>query len=132
MEHHLGRITYFLSEDYGKSLLVSYRIVYFFGLLLVAGAFLKEHHAWLYSRWAQIVIRCGRHSLSVFCVSVVLATLASLLITALNGDIWIQLAATLIGLAALLLIARLEEFRASARRASGALLASSKTRMSVE
>ena len=33
-------------------------------------ALLKQHHQWLESRWAQIVIRSGKHSLSVFCVSV--------------------------------------------------------------
>jgi hypothetical protein len=45
-------------------------IAYFFGLVLVVRALLKQHHQWLESRWAQIVIRSGKHSPSVFCVSV--------------------------------------------------------------
>jgi hypothetical protein len=130
MDHHFGRLAEILRENYGKSLFISYRIAYFFCLVLIAGAFLKDHHQWLESRWARIVICCGRHSLSVFCVSVVLATLASLLVTAINGGIWSQLAASLLGLAILFLLARLQEFRASARRLSGSLPAFSKTNRS--
>jgi hypothetical protein len=132
VNHHFVRLAEILRENYGKSLLISYRIAYFFGLLLLAGAFLKRHREWLDSRWAQTVIRCGRHSLSVFCVSLVLATLASLLISAESGGIWMQLAATLAGLTILFLLARFEEFRTSARRLSGPLPASSKTRTSAD
>ena len=42
VDHHFGRLAEILGENYGKSLLISYRIVYFFGLLLLAGAFLKK------------------------------------------------------------------------------------------
>ena len=79
-----------------------------------------------------MVIRCGKHSLSVFCVSVVLATLASLLLVTASGGIWMQLAATLGGLGVLFLLAQFEEFRASARRLSGALPASSRTYTSAD
>jgi hypothetical protein len=123
IEHHFGRLAEILHEDYGKSLLVSYRIAYFLCVLLVAGAFLKKHREWLGSRWAQVVIRCGRHSLSVFCVTLVLATLASLLLSAAKGGIWMQLLVTLAGLTILFLLARFEEFRVSTRRPSGALSA---------
>lgn len=129
VNHHLARLDRIVQEDYGKSLLLSYRIIYFLCVLLVAGAFLRKHRQWLDSRWAQIVIRCGRHSLSVFCATLVLGNLASLLLAAVKGGIWIQLAATLIGLSALLLIARLEEFRAR-RGLNGPLPASSKTHIS--
>jgi len=127
VDHHLKRLAEILQENYGKSLLISYRIAYFFGLLLVVGALLKAHHQWLESRWALMVIRCGRHSLSVFCVSVVLATLASLILVTTNGGVWTQLALTIAGLALLLLLARFEEFRVSVRGLSGPLGASSKT-----
>lgn len=130
--HHVGRVAQILHEDYGKSLLVSYRIAYFICVLLVAGAFLKRNRELLDSRWAQIVIRCGRHSLSVFCVSLVLATLASLLLSAASGGIWMQLLVTLAGLTIMFLLARFEEFRTSARRLSGPLPASSKTRTSAD
>ncbi len=131
-DHHFARLAAILQEDYGKSLLISYRMAYFFGLLLLAGAFLKEHRQWLDSRLAQIVIRCGKHSLSVFCVSVVLATLASLLLSAAGGGIWMQLAATLAGLPVLFLLARFEESRNPGRSLSGPLPASSKTYMSAD
>lgn len=115
VDHHFGRLAQILRESYGKSLLISYRIAYFFGLLLVAVALLKQHRQWLGGRWAQRVILCGRHSLSVFCVSVVLATLASLLLAAADGGVWMQLAATVAGLAILLGLARFEDARASSR-----------------
>lgn len=124
--HHFIRLASILQENYGKSLLVSYRLAYFCSVLVVAGAFLREHREWLGSGWAQSVIRCGRHSLSVFCVSVVLATIASLLLVSVNGGIFSQLAATLAGLAVLFGLARLEEFR-SAVRSTGPHHASAKT-----
>ena len=130
-DHHLARLAQILQEDYAKPLLVIYRVAYFFCVLVVTGAVLKKHRQWLESRWAQIVIRCGKHSLSVFCVSVVLATLASLLLAAVHGGIWMQLAATLAGLAILFLLSRFEEHRTSARRPTGPRPASSRKRSSV-
>jgi hypothetical protein len=127
--HHFSRLAAILQENYGKSVLISYRIAYFFCLLLLAVVFLKKHHHWLSGRWAVGVIRCGRHSLTVFCASVVLATFASLLLAATHGGIWTQLAATLGGVAILLGLARFKEVGASTRRSTGLLPVSSKTYM---
>jgi hypothetical protein len=127
VDHHFGRLAEILRENYGKSLLISYRIAYFFCLLLVAGALLQNHRQWLEARWAQSVIRCGRHSLSVFCVSVVLATLASLFLAAVHDGIWMQLAATVAGLAILFRLARFEDARASPRSPIAALPVSAET-----
>lgn len=127
--HQFYRLAAILQENYGKSALVSYRIAYFFCLLVLAGAFLKEHRQWLNSRWAVGVIRCGRHSLTIFCASVVLATFASLLLAAVHGGAWTQLAATLGGVAILLSLASFKELGASTRRSTGLLPGSSKTYM---
>lgn len=131
-QHHFYRLATILQENYGKSLLVSYRLAYFVCLLLVAGAFLKTHREWLNNQWAHSVILCGRHSLSVFCVSVVLATLASLLLSAVHGGVWMQLVATIAGLAILFGLARFKEPHLSARRSTGPVPVSAKTYMPAE
>ncbi len=130
--HQFFRLAAILQENYGKTLLISYRLVYFFCLLVVAGAFLEKHRQWLTSRWALGVIRCGRHSLTIFCASVVLATFASLLLAATHGGAWMQLAATLGGVAALLSLARFKELGASARKPTAQRPVSSKTYMSAD
>jgi hypothetical protein len=60
---------------------------------------------------------------------VVLATFASLLLAAVHGGAWTQLAATLGGVAILLSLASFKELGASTRRSTGLLPGSSKTYM---
>src|SRR4029450_8117227 len=50
----------------------------------------------------RLIIRCGQHSLQVFCLGVLLAVLAQILLTAVRDDIAMQLAISVGGIALML------------------------------
>jgi hypothetical protein len=60
-------------------------------------------------RWriAQLVIRCGQHSLQVFCLGIVLSVLGYILLTFFRDNILTQLAIDLVGIVLMIGIAAL-------------------------
>jgi hypothetical protein len=58
-------------------------------------------------RWrvAQLIIRCGQHSLQVFCLGIVLSVLGYILLTFFRDNILTQLAIDLAGIVAMMGIA---------------------------
>jgi hypothetical protein len=54
---------------------------------------------------AQLIIRCGQHSLQVFCLGIVLSVLGYILLTFFRNDILTQLGIDLAGIVAMIGIA---------------------------
>ena len=94
-----------LVED--KSNLAPLRLVSFVALVVTTAHFVGHNSRLLRCRVAQLIIRCGQHSLQVFCLGIVLSVLGSILLT-FRDDILMQLAidfggiVLMIGIAALL------------------------------
>jgi len=95
-----------LVEDKGN--LAPLRLVSFLALAVTAAHFVGRDSRVLRWRVAQLIIRCGQHSLQVFCLGIVLSVLGYILLTFFRDNILTELAidltgiVTMIGIAALL------------------------------
>src|SRR5262252_556934 len=95
-----------LVEDKGN--LAPLRLVSFLALAVTAAHFVGRDSRVLRWRAAQLIIRCGQHSLQVFCLGIVLSVLGYILLTFFRDNILTELAidltgiVTMIGIAALL------------------------------
>src|SRR5262245_50034957 len=78
-----------LVED--KSNVAPLRLVSFVALAVTTAHFVGHNSRLLRWRVAQLIIRCGQHSLQVFCLGIVLSVLGSILVT-FRDDILMQLA----------------------------------------
>jgi hypothetical protein len=94
-----------LVED--KANLAPLRLVSFFALAVTAVHILGRNHGLLHCRIAQLIIRCGQHSLQVFCLGILLSVLGHILLTSLRDDILMQLAINLVGILLMMGIAGL-------------------------
>ena len=94
-----------LVED--KSNLAPLRLVSFLALAVTTAHFVGQNSRFLRWRIAQLIIRCGQHSLQVFCFGIVLSVLGYILLTFFRDDILIQLAIDLGGIALMIGIAAL-------------------------
>lgn len=93
-----------LVED--KSNLAPLRLVSFVALAVTTAHFVGHNSRLLRSRIAQLIIRCGQHSLQVFCLGIVLSVLGYILLT-FRDDILMQLAIDLGGIVLMIGIAAL-------------------------
>src|SRR5215510_12566395 len=93
-----------LVED--KSNLAPLRLVSFLALVVTTAHFVGHNSRLLRSRIAQLIIRCGQHSLQVFCLGIVLSVLGYILLNFRDG-VLMQLAIDLGGIALMIGIAAL-------------------------
>jgi hypothetical protein len=94
-----------LVED--KSNLAPLRLVSFLALAVTTAHFVGQNSRFLRWRIAQLIIRCGQHSLQVFCFGIVLSVLGYILLTFFRDDILTQLAIDLGGIVLMIGIAAL-------------------------
>jgi hypothetical protein len=93
-----------LVED--KSNLAPLRLVSFLALAVTTAHFVGHNSRLLRFRIAQLIIRCGQHSLQVFCLGIVLSVLGYILLT-FRDDVLMQLAIDLGGIVLMIGIAAL-------------------------
>jgi hypothetical protein len=93
----LKQITPYLS----KTDLSIFRLVNVLALALLVVHLFSPQSAWLSTRWAAPFILCGRHSLHVFCLGILLSLVAHLVITELYGGVLLHLGASGAGIALL-------------------------------
>jgi len=110
-----------LSAD-SKQNLSLWRVVHFAALAYIASAWIPARAAWLANPLAQRVIDCGRHSLPVFCLGVVLSIAGAVAMAEL-GPGWIsQISINAFGIALLGLagwmLAEMKRAKASSPRAN--------------
>jgi hypothetical protein len=94
-----------LEINAGKPHLAPFRLVHFLSLLILVVALLAHHRKWLTTGIARIAIACGRRSLVIYCVSLVLATIANLLLVQFQGGPPVQFLYSALGLALLCALA---------------------------
>ena len=92
-----------LVED--KSNLAPLRLVSFLALAVTVAHFVGRDSRVLRWRVAQLIIRCGQHSLQVFCLGIVLSVLGYILLTFFRDDVLTQLGIDLAGIVAMMGIA---------------------------
>jgi hypothetical protein len=94
-----------LVED--KSNLAPLRLVSFLALAVTTARFVGRDSRILRWRAAQLIIRCGQHSLQVFCLGIVLSVLGYILLTFFRDNVLTELAIDLTGIVAMIGIAAL-------------------------
>lgn len=98
-----------------KDTLGPMRLLHFLALACAAALLVPRDAGWLRSAPARLLVACGRHSLPVFCVGVVLSIAGSALLVAEDGALMV-LAVNLVGVAALLALALVLERRRTRRQ----------------
>jgi hypothetical protein len=91
---------------------------------MLAGALQGAHlihpqARFLASQAARPFVICGRNSLHIFCLGILLSVLGQLILNEFFGDIPMQLAVSVTGIAIMIGIAALMEWFAAAQRSSG-------------
>jgi hypothetical protein len=80
-----------------KTDLAPIRLLHFLCLALVTAALVPPGARWLASRWAFPFVLCGRHSLYVFCVGILLSVIGQFLLSEVSDRIAMQGAVNLGG-----------------------------------
>src|SRR5262249_28201354 len=94
-----------LVED--KANLAPLRLISFLALAVTAAHFIGRNNRLLHAHIAKLIIRCGQHSLQVFCLGILLAVLGQILLTTVRDDAAMQLAISVAGTALMLAFASL-------------------------
>jgi hypothetical protein len=94
-----------LADD--KSDLSALRLLSFFALTLATVHFVKRDSGFLRNPIAGVVIRCGQHSLQVFCLGIMLSVFARFIINATSKGIAMQLAVNIVGIGLMIALAQL-------------------------
>jgi hypothetical protein len=81
-----------------KTNLVPLRLLSFIALAVTTVHFVRHNNGLLRCRAAQLIIRCGQHSLQVFCLGILLSVLGRILLTSIHDGILMQLAIDLAGI----------------------------------
>ena len=87
-----------------KANLAPLRLASFLALAVTAGHLVRRNNRLLHTPVARLIIRCGQHSLHVFCLGVLLAVLGEILLTSVRDDIVMQLAISLAGIVLMIAI----------------------------
>jgi len=94
---HLGTFARVLGREAGKAHLSPFRLMHFLCLLGLFVVFSARHRQWLSSWPARVAIAYGQNSLLIYCLGVLLATAANLVLVA-DGGAPMQVAITVLGL----------------------------------
>jgi hypothetical protein len=94
------------------------RLVNVLALALVVAGLIRPQAHFLAGRAARPFVICGRHSLHIFCLGILLSVLGQLVLNEFFGGIFMQLAISATGIAIMIGIAALMEWFAAAQRPS--------------
>src|SRR5262249_37673197 len=78
--------------------LATLRLTNLLPIAVTAGHLVPQNNKLPHTPGARSSIRCGQHSLQVFCLGVLLAVLGEILLTSVRDDIAMQLAISLAGI----------------------------------
>src|SRR5262245_12592543 len=94
-----------LVED--KADLAPLRLVSFLALAIASAYIVRRDSRLLRGPIAQWIIRCGQHSLQIFCLGILLSVLGYIVLTSVRSDIPMQLAIDLGGILLMVAVAAL-------------------------
>lgn len=83
------------------------RLVPFFAAAAMTAIFVGPEAAFLRSRWARPLVLCGRHSLEIFCLGILLSALGHFVLSEYNSGVFSQLAVNIVGFLTMCLTAGL-------------------------
>jgi hypothetical protein len=114
-----------LVED--KADLAPLRLISFLALAIASAHIVRRDSRVLRGPAAQWIIRCGQHSLQIFCLGILLSVFGYIVLTSVRGDIPMQLAINLGGILLMVAVAALLTWSKASRRQSAAAVAASRT-----
>jgi hypothetical protein len=88
-----------------KSNLSPLRLVSFFALVMLAARWVSPQAQFMRARLARPLVLCGRHSLEIFCLSILLSALGHFLMSEINTGLTMQLGVNVVGIAIMCLTA---------------------------
>lgn len=74
------------------------RFIHFLALAAITVHFIPENWPGLKSRWLRPVIRCGQHSLEIFCLGVFLAFAGHFVLAEVSGGAWMHFFVSVAGI----------------------------------
>lgn len=95
------------------------RLIPFFAAVTLAAAWIPPHARGLRSPLARPLILCGRHSLEIFCLGILLSALAHFLLSEYNIGVIGQLAVNAAGITAMCLTAKVIDWYRTMSRTPG-------------
>ena len=93
-----------------KSNLSPLRLVPFFAVAIIVAAVVPPGAGFLRATAAKPLVLCGRHSLEIFCLSILLSALGHFLLAQYDLGVFVQLLVDIVGILAMCLTARLIEW----------------------
>ena len=115
-----------LVED--KADLAPLRLISFLALAIASAHIVRRDSRLLRGPIAQWIIRCGQHSLQIFCLGILLSVLGYIVLTSVRADVPMQLAIDLGGILLMVVVAGLLTWsKASRGRQSAAAVAAGTT-----
>ena len=88
-----------------KSNLSPVRFVSFFAMVVLVARWVAPQAAFMRTRWARPLVLCGRHSLEIFCLSILLSALGHFLMSEINTGFTMQVIVNVVGVTAMCLTA---------------------------
>ena len=83
--------------DLSKQYLSAWRLAHILALAYLAASLISMHAGWLGRLWARALIECGRHSLPVFCLSIVLSLTGFVVLVEAGRSLQVQIAVNVVG-----------------------------------
>jgi hypothetical protein len=83
------------------------RLAHFMALALFAARFVPSGWSALHSPWLRPAIRCGQHSLEIFCLGIFLSFAGHFMVVEISGRIVMQLAVSVVGVGIMIATAAL-------------------------
>jgi hypothetical protein len=81
------------------------RLISFFAVVALAARWVPPQAQFMRTRAARPLVLCGRHSLEIFCLSILLSALGHFLMSEFNAGVTMQLGVNVIGIAVMCLTA---------------------------
>jgi hypothetical protein len=108
--------TSFLVGLADKTFLAPLRLINLLALAYVFGCFVSPQAPWLKTRLAKLVQTCGRHSLPVYCLGVILSCAAYVVMQESSSGSFVKLMINLVGAATLLSLATTLDWQSRTRQ----------------
>ena len=108
----LGEFLYPIS----KTDLDPLRLLHFAALAYVVLCFVGQDASWLRGWIAQPIVACGRQSLQVFCLGIILSFTGQTILVQFNDSLLAQLATTVLGIGTMVVVARILTWYQKAER----------------
>jgi hypothetical protein len=106
-----------------KSNLSPIRLVSFFALVMLTAHWVSPQARFMRANWARPLVLCGRHSLEIFCLSILLSALGHFLMSEINTGLTMQLGVNVVGIAAMCLTAAMLDWYRAVQRVPAATIA---------